>query len=170
MQVSELTKNQTAAIERLQAEQKTQKNKEFARLVTEHLEKRCKEDPGFADDVMREGKTFGKCCSFIIMRAQKMAEANCAAVSDPQVYEWAEDYYRMTPEQEKKAKIPDAPKGAKVSVSKPAAAKEQPRPKNVPDKPAAQPKPEKPKAEGKKHPEQKKKNQVEGQLSLFDLL
>lgn len=82
------------AKEKLEAERKKGAKKEFANPIIDYLLKRCDEDPGFAEDVLRDGKTWNGCFSYIRNEARKKAVNGCAAVEDSTVYEWAEDYYR----------------------------------------------------------------------------
>ena len=82
------------AKEKLEAERKKEAKKEFANPIIDYLLKRCDEDPGFAEDVLRDGKTWNGCFSYIRNEARKKAVNGCAAVEDSTVYEWAEDYYR----------------------------------------------------------------------------
>lgn len=82
------------AKEKLEAERKKETKKEFVNPVIDYLLKRCDEDTGFAEDVLRDGKTWNGCFSYIKNEARKKAVNGCAAVEDSTVYEWAEDYYR----------------------------------------------------------------------------
>lgn len=82
------------AKEKLEAERKKETKKEFANPIIGYLLKRCDEDPGFAEDVLRDGKTWNGCFSYIRNEARKKAVNGCAAIEGSTVYEWAEDYYR----------------------------------------------------------------------------
>lgn len=86
---------QQLAIEKLKGELKKTKNKGFADPVIAYLIRRCNEDPGFADDVLNDSKTYEKCESYVIGKARNYAGGGrTVAVPDETVYEWAEDYYR----------------------------------------------------------------------------
>ncbi len=169
------------AKKKLETELKEAKDKDFADLVIGHLSKRCGEDPGFATDVLQEGKSWASCYEFIYKKARNIATGNRAVVRNDVVYEWAEDYYRMTPEQEKEARIPKPPAGsAKKEASKPAA-KKPPKSQKAAEKSAKasqnEPKTSNKaeKASGKNKPEagakkKQKSNELDGQLSLFDFM
>lgn len=160
------------AIKKFEQELARHKNKSFADPVIKYLIGRCREDEGFAEDVLREGKTFDKCFNYIISQARKEARDRVAAVQDETVYEWAEDYYRMSLEQEKQAKI-TASKPADVKVKGPADADqgdeaEEPAPKKK-KKPVLK---DAVKIEVKKEkkPKAPKSNEIEGQMSLFAMM
>ena len=95
--MSELNK-QEAAVKKLQAELKKVKDeieKGFAEPVIEYLEKRIGEDEGFAEDVLKSGKTWSGCFSYLFSQAKQMAGGKKQlAVRNDAVFEWAEDYYR----------------------------------------------------------------------------
>ena len=74
------------AKEILEAERKKESKKEFANPIIDYLLKRCDEDPGFAEDVLRDGKTWNGCFSYIRNEARKKAVNGCAAVEDSTVY------------------------------------------------------------------------------------
>lgn len=173
--MSELNSNAIEnAKKKLEEERNNAKDKNFAELVIEHLKKRCGEDPGFAADVLQEGKSWENCYEFIYKMARQMATHNRAVVRNDVVYEWAEDYYRMTPEQEKKAKIP---KPSAASRKKPASAsgqKTSAKPvKAEQGSPKSEQKEKNPPADAKKpgkSQKAKKSDELDGQLSLFDLM
>lgn len=83
------------AKQKLKEEVKEAKDKEFADPIIRHLLKRCEEDPGMAEDIIQDHKTWLKCFAYIRGQARKRAEGNCAVVRDDLVYEWAEDYFRL---------------------------------------------------------------------------
>lgn len=68
--------------------------------VMAHLRKRISEDLGLLED--SEGKTWDNCSLYIMEKARKQAQNGCAVIRDEQVYEWAEDYCRLTDEEYKK--------------------------------------------------------------------
>lgn len=143
------------AIKKLKKEREKAKNKNFATPIIEHLLKRCAEDPGMAEDIMKTCKTWDKCFAYILQNAKKQATGNCAAVEDEVVYEWAEDYYRKEDKPEPKKKAEEKKTAEKKPVKK---------------------------VEKTEVPEQKQKNKKQvkkkteegasltGQLSLFDLM
>lgn len=115
------------------------------------------------------GKVWEKCFAYIYEQARKQRDGNCAAVRDDVVYEWAEDYFHLDDkaieekkkkeeEKRKKQQKQDAEK-RKQQISKQKPSKEK-APEKTPDaKPAKEVKKQAP-----------KKNETEGQMSLFDLL
>ena len=122
-----------------------------------------------AEDVLQNHKTWKKCFDYIYEQARKQKSGNCAAVRDDVVYEWAEDYFHLDDkaveekkkkeeEKRKKQQKQDAEK-RKQQISKQKPAKEK-APEKTPDA--------KPVKEVKK--QAPKKNETEGQMSLFDLL
>lgn len=146
------------AIKKLKKEREKAKNKNFATPIIEHLLKRCAEDPGMAEDIMKTCKTWDKCFAYILKNAKKQATGNCAAVEDEVVYEWAEDYYRKE----------DKPNPAKKADTK------KPIEKKIIEKVAETEKKEPKKAQKKESKKKSSKPQMEeaitGQISLFDLM
>ena len=141
----------------------------YKRQVITYLLKRCEEDDGLAEDVLQNHKTWKKCFDYIYEQARKQKSGNCAAVRDDVVYEWAEDYFHLDDkaveekkkkeeEKRKKQQKQDAEK-RKQQKSKQKTVKEK-IPEKTPDA--------KPMKEVKK--QAPKKNEPEGQMSLFDLL
>lgn len=158
-----------SAKEKLEEELKNAKDKNFADPVITYLLKRCEEDDGLAEDVLQNHKTWKKCFDYIYEQARKQKSGNCAAVRDDVVYEWAEDYFHLDDkaveekkkkeeEKRKKQQKQDAEK-RKQQKSKQKTVKEK-IPEKTPDA--------KPMKEVKK--QAPKKNEPEGQMSLFDLL
>lgn len=157
------------AKEKLEKELNDAKDKNFADPVIKHLLKRCEEDDGLSSDVLQPHKTWQKCFAYIYEQARKQRDGNCAAVLDDVVYEWAEDYFHLDDkaieekkkkeeEKRKKQQKQDAEK-RKQQISKQKPAKEK-TPEKTPDvKPVKEVKKQAP-----------KKNETEGQMSLFDLL
>lgn len=157
------------AKEKLEKELNDAKDKNFADPVIKYLLKRCEEDDGLSSDVLQPHKTWAKCFTYIYEQARKQRDGNCAAVRDDVVYEWAEDYFHLDDkaieekkkkeeEKRKKQQKQDAEK-RKQQISKQKPAKEK-APEKTPDA--------KPVKEVKK--QAPKKNETEGQMSLFDLL
>lgn len=156
------------AQEKLEAEREKARDKYFADPVIAYLLKRCEEDPGFAEDVMRESKTWDKCFDYIVEQARKLPrKGNAVGVEDHTVYEWVEDYYR------KEEKVPAAGEEAQ---SERAAQKtgDNPSAEQLPANPerGAQLKETETKAEQKKKKAARPSDEqeMEGQMSLFDLL
>lgn len=157
------------AKEKLEKELNDAKDKNFADPVIKYLLKRCEEDDGLSSDVLQPHKTWAKCFTYIYEQARKQMDGNCAAVLDDVVYEWAEDYFHLDDkaieekkkkeeEKRKKQQKQDAEK-RKQQISKQKPAKEK-KPEKTPNA--------KPVKEVKK--QAPKKNETEGQMSLFDLL
>lgn len=157
------------AKEKLEGELKNAKDKNFADPVITYLLKRCEEDDGLAEDVLQNHKTWGKCYGYIYEQARKQKSGNCAVVRDDVVYEWAEDYFHLDDkavEEKKKKEEKERRKSQKQEAEKRKQqnSKQKPTEERTPEKtPDA-----KPEKEVKKKPP--KKNEPEGQMSLFDLL
>ena len=145
-------------------------NKAFAIPILTYLKKRCDEDPGMAEDVLQNHKTWKKCFDYIHKKARGYGSGNCIAVPDNVVYEWAEDYFRLDDkaleekkekerkELEEKRKADAAKKKGKwEKKKKQAVTKVAPKGKKAGE-------PEKKKAKDPKAKE------PEGQMSLFDFL
>ena len=172
---------QAKAKERLQEELGSAKDNSFAEPVIEHLISRCDEDPGFAADVLQEGKSWANCYEFIYKMARKEAVNNRSVIRNDVVYEWAEDYYRMTPEQEKKASIPKPPAGAgkkakAMSAKTPKASGNAQKASENAKKTSRNAQNSSENARKAEHTDKKPgstgkpKNEIDGQMSLFDLL
>lgn len=73
----------------------------YAQLICDHLIKRCRQDAGFAEDVMKQDKAWHTCFEYIRDKARKKAAGGCACIEDHIVYEWAEDYIRKAEEKKK---------------------------------------------------------------------
>lgn len=72
----------------------------YCTLICDHLIRRCKEDAGFAQDVLAASRTWNSCFGYIKDKARKEASAGVACIEDRIVYEWAEDYIRTGEEKE----------------------------------------------------------------------
>lgn len=157
------------AKEKLEGELKNAKDKNFADPVITYLLKRCEEDDGLAEDVLQNHKTWEKCYGYIYEQARKQKSGNCAVVRDDVVYEWAEDYFHLDDkaiEEKKKKEEKERRKSQKQETEK---RKQQ----NSKQKPGKEKTSEKtPDAKSVKEVKKKtpKKNEPEGQMSLFDLL
>lgn len=66
----------------------------FSKPIMNYLWGRCKEESGFAEDVIQEHKTYDRMKSFITSNAKKLLKGKSGGVEDKVVYEWAEDYFR----------------------------------------------------------------------------
>jgi len=73
----------------------------YAQLICDHLIKRCRQDAGFAEDVMKQDKAWHTCFGYIRDKARKEAADGCACIEGHIVYEWAEDYIRKAEEKKK---------------------------------------------------------------------
>lgn len=161
---------QEKAKRKLEDEAKEAKDEEFTYLVINHLIKRCEEDPGLAEDIIQEHKTWIKCFTYIRSQAKKRAEGNCAAIRSDLVYEWAEDYFRLDDKalEERKAKErkeQEAKNKAEVAKRKSGFGNQEKKTnakKAVEVKKISEPE--------KKSNKPQKKKEPEGQMSLFDLL
>jgi len=175
----EKEKKYGTAQEKLDAERKKHSDTSAGRIL-DYLAKRAEEDPGMAEDILQPQKTYTACWSYIMDQARKKLNNRNGAIEDEQVFEWAEDYYRLddkalAEKEKKEAKKPKAeakPKAAAKAV-KPAAKKvaAAPAPSKVmeavknPEKPVM----EAPKVAGKAKKE-KKTDGLEGQMDIFAFL
>lgn len=166
------------AREKLEAEKKKATQKNFADPVITYLMKRCEEDQGLAEDVMKEGKTWNKCFSYIVEQARKQSNGRSTAVEDRVVYEWAEDYYhkyeKQEPVKKEKGKKPVITKKpiAPTKTTKKITDNEK-KSQETKDKPQISEKPVKKDAASKQRKAEKtstKSSELSGQMSLFDLL
>ena len=105
---ADLTDIKQKAKEKLEKELAADSGNTFTKPIIGYLLKRCEEDEGLSQDVMREHKTWRKCFDYINEKARNQAGGNRGVVHVPDdvVYEWAEDYYHKDDkvEEEKKAK------------------------------------------------------------------
>ena len=87
------------------AKVKDEKEQLTCQQLCSYLEKRCREDTGFAKDITNPSKTWNGLFAYMEGKAIKMAhgteKCQCAMVSDNIVYEWAEDYIRKAEEKKK---------------------------------------------------------------------
>lgn len=160
------------AVEKLEKEKVSAKDKNFAEPILGYLIRRCKEDRGLADDVLQEHKTWKKCFEYIFGKARKQASGNCAAIRDEVVYEWAEDYYHRDDKadeekkakeaEERKKKAAEQIKKAKTQKKANEKKKEKPEPKGIEQR-------EEKKAD-EKTLQKKKSNELEGQMDLFSMM
>lgn len=141
------------ANDKLKAEFEQANDKSFAEPVIEYLLKRCEEDKGLAEDVLQEHKTWEKCYSYIYEQARGQATGNRAVVRDEVVFEWAEDYFH---------------KDDKAEVKKEKDAKPQKKTKSEKET-KKEKKIESPIKEEKKKKKHKQIEELEGQMSIFDM-
>lgn len=160
------------AKEKLEAELKTAKEKDFADPIIKYLLERCSEDEGLAADVIQKHKTWTKCLAYLFEKAKKIATGSCAAVRSDKVFEWAEDYYHKDDkaEEEKKAK-----KAAEQKKKKSENSKEKKSAEPDPKKKTSNVNPEKKtvptETEKNDEPKQKKSSKdMDGQMDLFSLM
>lgn len=144
---------------KLKSEFEHAKDKLFAEKVIEYLLKRCDEDMGVVEDVLLEHKTWKKCYGYIYKKAREQAQGNqCVCIDDPVVYEWAEDYFHKDDkaEEESKAKATKQKKNTEpIKVSNEKKEIKAPIRENV--------------LEEKKKVRNKQGDNLEGQMSIFDL-
>lgn len=88
---------------------------ESAKQIINYLAKRADEDEGLAEDI--EGKEWSECEKYIREQARKQAVNGVACIDDPTVYEWAEDFCRMSAEEVEKLK-PKANTASKPKIEK----------------------------------------------------
>lgn len=170
-----------AAIEKLKEELKNAKQKDFAEPIIEYLINRCKESESLAKDILRDGKTWGKCFDYIFDHAKKYAKgARSAAIRDDVVCEWAEDYYHLDDKSKEEKKPKGRSERKQKAVEKPnkvqkEAEKSQRRisktndPENAKETVQKQ-KPPKQEPQKQEPTKQKaKKNELEGQMDLFSM-
>ena len=181
--MAEQKSSQQLAVEKLQGELKKETDKTFAELIIEHLIQRVQEDAGFAEDVLKEDRTYQTCGKYIFSMAQKAGGSKRQiAIRNDTVFEWAEDYYRMENawQESKPVKttvaVPKASKDTSGEKQTPKPTKTVTKPQKTDkkqqnivsaepeDKPAPEEKPKE-----KKEPK-KKSADISGQLSLFDLM
>jgi len=149
-----------AAMQKLEKEKDKAKDPVFADPIIKYLLGRIKEDMGLVADVLQEHKTWDKCLGYIRKQAQKVAKDGCAYVENETVYEWAEDYYHQDDKalEEKKRREEEERKKKQESrkVTKKQEAKTEKKEKNI--------------AQNDDRKKQTKKNEIDGQFSLFDLV
>lgn len=160
---------QQKAREKLEAEKDKATQKGFADSIITYLLGRCEEDPGFAEDIMQEGKTWDKCFEYIVSQARKQKTGQCAAVEDRVVYEWAEDYYRAEGRQQSGGKS----KAVHQEPTQNPDSSEHRKSNRIPDKNT--PESKKPAKKAAADKQQKKKtdpasSELPGQMTLFDFL
>ena len=158
------------AKQKLEEEVKKAKDKEFADPIIRHLLKRCEEDPGMAEDIVQDHKTWLKCFAYIRGEARKRADGNCAVVRDDLVYEWAEDYFRLDDKaleekKEKERKEQEEKRKAEAAKRKSESGKQKKKTDTKKDN-----REKKPSEPEKKIEKALKSKEPEGQMSLFDLL
>lgn len=157
------------AKDKLEKELRDARDKSFAEPIIEYLLGRCEEDDGLSADVVQEHKIWVKCIDYICDKARKQAVNNRAAVPSSEVFEWAEDYYHLDDkalEEKKKKEEKERKEKQKQEAEKRAKQKEK-------QKTAEEKKPKKepePKQEKEVKKPVSKKNEPEGQMSLFDLI
>ena len=148
------------AVDKLEKEKASAKDKNFAEPILGYLIRRCKEDSGLADDVLQEHKTWKKCFDYIFGKARKQASGNCTAVRDEVVYEWAEDYYHLDDKAEEEKKAKEAEERKKKAAEQ----KKKDEEKSVTSKPKKEEKKE------EKPIPKKKSNELERQMDLFSMM
>lgn len=158
------------AKQKLEEEVKKAKDKEFADPIIRHLLKRCEEDPGMAEDIVQDHKTWLKCFAYIRGEARKRADGNCAVVRDDLVYEWAEDYFRLDDKaleekKEKERKEQEEKRKAEAAKRKSESGKQKKKTDTKKDN-----REKKPSEPEKKIEKALKSKEPEGQMSLVDLL
>lgn len=146
---------------------KSEGEKAMLTPIADHLKKRIQEDAGFAEDVLQEHKTLDRMMKYIRDKARKYASGSCVAVPDTTVYEWAEDYIRLDDKALAEKERQEAEKREAEQAKKREQAKKSAQKITNNKKPPLDiGKPEKTGTKEKKQG----KNQIEGQMSLFDML
>lgn len=138
-----------AALNKLDDELKKTKgksNEQLSPLCIAYMKKRCEEDEGLCEDVMKQEKTWEKCFEYIMSKAKMHLGGKSGAVRDDLVFEWCEDYFRELEQPEKLLKA-IASKGKMPKSEKEFDRKEE-----------------------KSIIKEKKKKGIEGQMTIFDFL
>jgi len=144
----------------------------------DYLIERCKEDAGLCEDVLQEHKTYEKCTNYCIKKVENLITKKdgkvVVQVDDPQYYEWAEDYYHVddkAAEEEKARKEKEREEKRKKQAEESRKKTEERKKKAVKEKKEpAKEKKEAPATPGKSGTKHDKKGEIEGQMSLFDLV
>lgn len=160
---------QAKAKQKLDDELKSAGNKAFAIPIMTYLKKRCDEDPGMAEDILQEHKTWKKCFDYIHEKARGYASGIFVAVPDNVVYEWSEDYFRLDDkalEEKKKKERKELEEKRKAEAAKRKSASGKQKKKAAAKKDNEDKKAAAPDKKGKTP----KNKEPEGQMSLFDLL
>ena len=160
------------------------KEQPFAKPIMKHLWERCKEDPGLGEDILLEHKSWERLHKYLYGKAKEQAVNGCAAVMDSVVYEWAEDYFRMDDkeqvekeireeeerkkkaEEDKKKREEEAKKRKEKAEKKAAKEAAKAAEESADPAPAEDEEPE----DQEPEPVPEDKSQVEGQMSLFDMV
>lgn len=142
------------ALDKLKKETIDVKGTADIKLAT-FLETRIKDSKAFTEDFLRDGKTFEGMKKYIFGRAQEALGSKSGYVEDEKVYEWAEDYYHATDEDTNKFSSVKATYADAYDVQRTVKKAEKPKAKAVEKKTA------------EKH---KDKNDIDGQMSIFDIL
>lgn len=66
--------------------------KEFRKAIQSYLDQRAKQDPQFAENYAKDGKSIVDCCNYIMRQAQKRG-GQAVVMSDDEVYGLAIHYY-----------------------------------------------------------------------------
>ena len=180
--MSELTKQQKACkklddmyagIEKKEAQQRF-----LAEKIVEYLKARITEDEGLAEDILKEGKSWNGCNTYLYDVAKKAAKGSRGFYAEGEtILEWAEDYFRSNEKDPKpkgatkkasgKVKIPQTKNSTydmKKAIEKATAKPEQPKADEEDKEPEILAKPKKAKKPKKQTDEES------GQMSIFDLL
>lgn len=151
------------AVTKLQEELKKAKEKDFAKLVIEHLIERCKDSESLASDVCQEHKTWEKCIRYLYNQAEKQIPKQdrhgtvTVPLSSDTVFEWAEDYYHKDDKEEEEKKAREAAERKKKQAERAKKAKSEPQKAETP----------KPKEEPKL---KKNSKDMDGQLDMFSMM
>lgn len=166
-----------AAVEKLKSELEKAKDKNFAKPVIEYLIGRCKDSESLAQDICQPHKTWEKCFGYIYEQARKSIKGSSGAVKDNVVYEWAEDYFhrddkaeeeqkakekrerekKQKEDQKKRIEAMEKKKAAKNNTTATSSTKTSEKESEI-----------KPKQEASKP--KSKKNEMDGQMSLFSMM
>lgn len=145
-----------AALNKLDDELKKTKgksNEQLSPLCIAYMKKRCEEDEGLCEDVMKQEKTWEKCFEYIMRKAKRHLGGKSGAVRDDLVFEWCEEYFRRLEEPKKEKTLKEAV--SKREIPKQTKEFERKEQKSI----------AKEKLKGKKN-----KKGVEGQMTIFDFL
>jgi hypothetical protein len=177
--MSELTKQQKAS-EKLDAmyagiPKKEEQQRFLAEKIVEYLKSRIAEDEGLAEDILKAGKDWSGCNSYLFSQAKAAAKGGRGFYAEGgTILEWAEDYFRSNTKATGKAPALAKKASGKVKAAKPKDSKSDMG--KATEKAAATPEEHEPdilaKPKTHKTPKRTKKQTDEeiGQMTIFDLL
>lgn len=171
-------KDYASAEEKLREEMWILKDREFADILAQYLIKKC-EDESFSAQVIQKHKTLQKCLNYVIGKVYEVAEEKYKglgdedrspeknsvglAMSEVQVYKWADEYYALDDAEEEAKKAEETKKELKKKYEQ----EEKLKASSVKAKTSVG---KKNKTSGSSVPKKKEEKSQEAQISLFDLM